>query len=409
MKSTKWTIYIAFGILVLTSVSNGFSQDWPQWRGTNRDGVVTGFAAPAWPAELTRQWSVTIGTGDASPALVGDKLYTFTRQDSNEVTLCLNAKDGKEVWRDEYVAQEVTGAAARHPGPRSSPAVADGKIVTIGVGGVLSCLDAVSGKQLWRQDPFPEVVPMFFTSMSPIIVDGICIAHLGGAGNGAIIGYDINTGKEKWRWPEEGPEYASPVLMTVAGTKQIVTLSEKSIVGIAVSDGKQLWKLPFPQQRRAYNAATPIIDGQVVIYTGAARGTNAVKIEKKADAFSATELWSNPDVAVQFNTPVLKDNKIFGSTNLGQLFCLDAGTGQTEWVDTIKHDRGGFAATLDAGPVMMVLPSSSQLIVYKPVGNEYTELDKIKVADTPTYAHPVISGNRIYIKDEKSITLWTIK
>ena len=270
-------------------------------------------------------------------------------------------------------------------------------------------MDAASGKLLWRKDPFPEVVPTFFTSMSPIIVDGICIAHLGGAGNGAVIGYALNTGEEKWRWSEEGPEYASPALMTVAGTKQIVTLSEKSIVGIAVEDGKPLWKLPFPKQRRAYNAATPIIDGQVVIYTGAARGTKAVKIEKKADGFSATELWSNPDVAVQFNTPVLKDDMIFGSTNQGKLFCLDAVTGQTEWVDTINHDRSGFAATLDVGSAIMALPSSSQLIVYKAVGKVYTELDKIKVANTPVYAHPVISGNRIFIKDQESITLWTIK
>jgi len=400
---------MVLGILVLTSVTDIHSQDWPQWRGLNRDGKVTGFTAPDWPAEITQQWTVNVGTGDATPVLLSDKLYAFTRQGENEVILCLNAKDGKEIWRDEYAAQAVTGPAARHPGPRSSPAVAEGKIATIGVGGILSCLDASTGKLLWRKDPFPNLVPTFFTATSPIIVDGMCIAHLGTAGDGALLAYDLNTGEEKWRWSAEGPEYASPVLMEIAGTKQIVTLTEKSIVGISVAKGKLLWSLPFPPERRAYNAATPIINGQVVYYTGAARGTKAVKIEKQGDTFSATELWNNPDVAVQFNTPVLKDNMLFGSTNQSYLFCLDATTGKTEWVDTVKHDRSGFAAILDVGPVIMALPSNSQLIVYKPVAKEYTELDKIKVADTPTYAHPVIAGNRIYIKDNENITLWIIK
>ena len=105
----------------------------------------------------------------------------------------------------------------------------------------------------------------------------------------------------------------------------------------------------------------------------------------------------------------MSDNMIFGSTSLSQLFCLDAGTGMTAWMDTTKHDRSGFASILDAGKVIMALPSSSHLIVYKPDGKGYSELANIKVADTPTYAHPVIAGNRIFIKDEKNITLWTLK
>jgi outer membrane protein assembly factor BamB len=126
-------------------INSGFvlAQDWPQWRGPNRDGKVTGFAAPqAWPGTLTQKWKTAVGSGDATPALVGDKLYVFARQDGEEVTLCLDAGSGKELWQDKYTAQAVTGAASRHPGPRSSPAVGDGKVVTLGVGGVFSCLDA---------------------------------------------------------------------------------------------------------------------------------------------------------------------------------------------------------------------------------------------------------------------------
>jgi len=396
--------------VVVIIASCGLAQDWPQWRGLNRDGKVSGFAAPKkWPKEFTQKWKVTVGQGDSTPALVGDKLYVFTLQDGNEVTLCLNASDGKEVWRDKYAAQAVTGAAARHPGPRSSPAVADGKVVTLGVAGVLSCLDAGTGKVVWRKDPFPAVVPKFFTAMSPIIVDGMVIAHLGGQGNGAIIAYDLAGGNEKWRWAGEGPEYASPALLTVAGTKQVVTLAEKSIVAVGVADGKLLWQLPFAPAMRAYNAATPIIDGKKVIYTGAGRGTRAVKIEKEADGFAAKELWSNPDVAPQFNTPVLKDGLLFGLSNQGNLFCINAQTGQTAWTDATKHGRGGFAAIVDAGSVLLALPSTSELIVFKPSGTEYAELARIKVAETPVYAHPVIAGNRVFVRDQDSLTLWTIE
>jgi len=407
---SEWLISVIVVALILISATCIFAQDWPQWRGVNRDGKVTGFAAPEkWPTELTQKWKVTVGTGDATPALVGDKLYVFTRQGDNEVTLCLDANDGTELWRDQYSAQAVTGAPSQHPGPRSSAAVIDGKVVTIGVGGILSCLDATTGKVLWRKDPFPGVIPKFFTAMSPMIVDNMCIAHLGGAGNGAIIAYDLNTGDEKWSWAGEGPEYASPVLLVIDNTKQIVTITEKSIVGVSASDGKLLWQLPFVPQGRGYNAATPIIDGQTVIYTGASRGTNAVKIEKQGDGFVTKELWSNKDVAVQFNTPVLKEGLLFGLTDKNNLFCLNAQTGQTAWIDTTRFGSGGFGSILDAGSVLLALSNNSELIAFKPSDKGYMELVRIKVADTPTYAHPVVAGNRIYVKDGETLAMWLIK
>jgi outer membrane protein assembly factor BamB len=398
------------GILTLIFITQLSAQDWSQWRGNNRDGKVEGFTTPGqWPLKLAQQWKVTVGTGDATPALVGNKLYVFTRQGDQEVILCLDADNGKELWRNQYQAQEVTGAAARHPGPRSSPAVGEGKIVTIGVAGIISCLDAATGKLAWREDPFPGAVPTFFTSMSPMILDGMCIAHLGGTGNGALIAYNLDSGTEKWRWSEEGPEYSSPVLTTVSGTKQIVTLSEKSIVGINAADGKKLWLLPFVPQSRAYNAATPIVDGQRIIYTGAGRGTGMISIEKQGNGFTTRDIWNNPEVAVQFNTPVLKDGMLFGMTNMGKLFCLEAVTGKTLWIDSFQLDRGGFAAILDVGEVMMVLPSNPELIAFKPEGNSFTELGRTKVADSPTYAHPVISGKTMYIKDSDSVICWNIQ
>jgi outer membrane protein assembly factor BamB len=410
MKKTNLSKAVVVVCVILVCAGVVFAADWPQWRGPNRDGKVSDFKAPAkWPKELTQKWKVTVGSGDASPALVGDRLYVFTRQGAEEVTMCLNAGDGKKIWEDKYEAQEVTGAARRHPGPRSTPAVAEGKVVTLGVGGVLSCLDAGSGKLVWRKDPYPKLVPTFFTSTSPIIVDGMAIGHLGKAGNGGIIAYSLTSGDEKWRWAAEGPEYASPVVLTAGGVKQIVTLTEKNIVGISAADGKLLWKLPFAPARRAYNAATPIVDGDTVIYTGAGRGTKAVKIEKNGDGFAAKELWSNGDLATQYNTPVLKDGFLFGLSNRSNLFCINAETGQTTWTDSASHGRGGFGAVVSAGGCLLALPSSAELIVFRPDGKAYGEIARYKVSETAIYAHPALAGNRIFVKDQESVALLTVE
>ena len=411
MKNTNLSKALMVVCVLLISAGVVFAQDWPQWRGSNRDGKASGFTAPLkWPKELTQKWKTTVGSGDSTPALVGNKLYVFTRQGGEEVTLCLNAGNGKEVWQNRYEAQAVTGAASRqHPGPRSSPTVVDGKVLTIGVGGVFSCLNAATGDVVWRKDPFPKVVPRFFMSMSPIVVDGMAIAHLGGQGNGAIIAYDLASGNEKWRWADEGPDYGSPVLLTVAGTKQIASPTEKSIVGIGVTDGKLLWQITSKPPRMSYNAATPIVDGQTVFYAAKGRGTKALRIEKKGNAFTTNELWNNPELGVQFNTPVLKDNLLFGLTDRNNLFCINAQNGQTAWVDANACGSRGFGSIVSAGPCLIVSNNDSNLIILKPDGKAYNEIARYKVAETPIYAHPVIAGNRIFVKDQESLAMWIVE
>ncbi len=410
MEKTSLSKLMLVVVVAFVCAGSVFAQDWPQWRGPNRDDKLAASAAPGqWPKDLTLRWKVAVGLGDATPALVGDRLYVFTRQGDDEVVLCLNAGTGNEIWSDKYAAQAVTGAAARHPGPRSSPAVANGKVVTLGVGGVLSCLDAGGGKLVWRKDPFPKAVPRFFVSYSPIIVDAMVIAHLGGPGNGAVIAYDLASGDEKWRWSGEGPDYGSPVLLTAGGTKQIVTPTEKSIVGISVADGKLLWEVPFVPQRMTYNAATPIIDGQTVIISGARRGTKALKIEKQGDGFVAQELWNNGDIGVQFDTPVLVNGLLFGLTDRNNLFCINAQTGATEWTEESPRGSRGFGSVISAGSYLVVLTNNSEMAVLKAGAKTHDEVAKYKVAETDIYAHPVIAKNRVYIKDKESLALWVIE
>ena len=406
---TRWW---AVGVpLILVGATSVLAQDWPQWRGVHGDAKVSGFVAPqAWPSELKKGWTSTLGSGVATPALVGNRLYVFTRQAANEVIRCLNAGDGSEVWKHEYAAQEVGGAARRFGGPRSSPAVAEGKVVTSGVGGVLSCLDAATGELVWRKDPFPKVVPRFFASSSPLIVDGMAVAHLGGSGKGAIIAFDLASGNEKWRWGGEGPAYGSPTLMTVAGVKQVVTLAEKSVVGVGLADGKLLWKLPFAVAR--YNTATPIVDGQIVIYGGAGRSALSIKaarIEKQGDGFVAKELWENAEIAPMYNTPVLQGNLLFGLSNKGNLFCLNAETGKTAWTDSVQRDRRGYGSIVGTDSCLLALCGNSELVAFEPSDRGYVQLAQMKVSDTATHAYPVIAGNRIFVKDQETVTLWTLQ
>ncbi len=408
MKNANRSVGVIAGCVVLIGAACAFAQDWPQWRGLNRDGKVSGFTAPAaWPKELTQKWKVTVGLGDSTPALVGDKLYVFVRQGDDEVILCLNAADGTELWKNKYPVKAIQGpSAAVHSGPRSSPAVAQGKIVTIGVSGILSCVDAANGKDLWRKDEYPNVVPQFYTGSSPMIVDGMCIAQLGGKNEGAIMAFDLNTGDLKWKWAGEGPQYASPVLMTADGVKQIVALTDKSVVGVALADGKLLWKIPFEPKGMAYNAATPIIDGQTVIYTGSGRGAKAVKIEKQGDEFAPKELWSAQPAPI-FNSPVLKDGLLYCISDKGKMFCLNAADGKEAW--TASDNIGRFGSIVDAGSVLFTLPEKTGLIVSKPSDKQFEELARYKVSDTSIYAHPIIAGNRVFVKDKDSLTLWMIQ
>ena len=402
MKITKPSMFLLITALCIIIIASTYSQDWPQWRGINRDGKVMGFNAPQkWPEKFTQKWKLTVGMGDATPALVNNKLYVFTRQGENEITMCLNADDGKEIWRDKYSAQPVTGAASQHPGPRSSPTVANGKVITLGVSNILSCLDAETGKVAWRNSEYAGQVPLYFAAMSPIVIDGLVIAHLGGEEEGAIIAFDLNNGNQKWKWTGDGPAYASPVLMNVENTKMIIEQTKSDIVSIATADGTLLWEIPSPAERRFYNSATPIVNGQTVIYTGQGQGTKAFKIQKEGNNFSAVELWINEELGTAYNTPVLKDGWLFGLSDRGKLYCMNASTGKTAWIDDTNYKN--FGAILDAGSVMLALPSNSELIAYKPDEKKYTELAHIKVADTPTYAHPVIAGKRIYVKDQETL------
>jgi len=393
--------------LVFISGNCLLAQDWPQWRGPNRDGKVTGFTAPpTWPKDFTQRWQVIVGKGDASPVLAGENLYIFARQEADEVVLCLEATSGKTLWEAKYPAgRVVTGPSARHPGPRSTPVVAKGRICTLGIGGVLSCFDAAKGVVLWRKQSTNDYLGASTKSdsaMSPIVVDGCCIVHVGEKTNGAVIAFELASGEPKWKWDGDGPANSSPVVMTVGGKKQLVILTAKNLVGLALADGKMLWQVPFDAYQG--NNLTPIVDGAKVIYAGQSKGMLAVMIEPQGEGFAATPLWTNKQLGARFTTPVLKEDLLYGYN--GSFFCANARTGETLWKDSAN--RGQSAAMLDAGSVILGLALNGELAAFKPSNTTYTELTRVKVASTETWAHPVVAGNKVFVREAEAVSLWTV-
>jgi len=414
----QFAILLAFA--VTSAACSTHAQDWPQYLGPNRNARVASFKVPkAWPKRFKQEWKVDVGDGVGTPALVGNRLYTFTREDPYEVVRCLDATSGKQLWEEKHEALAPTGGASNYPGPRSSPAMADGKVVTYGVRGTLSCLDAASGKVLWRKEGKGGAWPRFFTSSSPIILNGLCVAQLGNDKEGSISAFDLTTGDEKWIWKGDGAAYASPALMELGGSKLIIAQTTARMVALDSATGELAWETSFATTGRDTNSATPIIDGSTIIYAGASRGVIAVKLTKNGGKITGTELWSNRDNSVRFSSPMLSQGLVLGLNQDNELFCIDATTGKTAWATPIapggsqeapvggRRRRGpsGFGSVLEAGSVVMALTQSSDLIVFEPDAKSFVELARIKVADAPTLAYPIISGDRMFIKDQNSIAL----
>ena len=384
-----------------------YAQDWPQWRGPNRDGAVTGRFSE-WPKALKEQWKVTVGVGHASPVVVGNKIYIFARQGEEETLLCLDAATGKEIWKSSQpISYKMHEAATGHgKGPKSTPVVSNGSVFTLGISGVLSAHDARTGKLKWRHEfskQYPNTSPLFGTAMSPIVDKGVLIAHVGGHDKGALTAFDAETGEVKWTNDLDGPAYASPILVTLANKRQFVTFMQKDFVGVDAATGKLLWKLPAKTQYDE-NTVTAIPYKDMLIFSREGQGISAIRLAKQGSEIVPQEVWNNKENTLYLSTPVLQGNTLLGFSILkkGQFFALDADTGKTIWQGPGR--MGENASILNAGgSAFLALTNEANLIVLPVNAKEYAPSVQYTVANSPTWAHPVMLGNRILIKDETTL------
>lgn len=397
--------------LILCASANviALANDWPQWRGPNRDGLVSDISIPPkWPKELKQEWKVTVGEGHSSPVVANGKIYVFARQGEDEVLLCLDAASGKEIWRSSQpISYEMHRAARAHgKGPKSTPVLSNGNICTLGITGVLSCHDARTGKLKWRREfskQYPTTSPLFGTAMSPLVLNGLLIAHVGGHDKGALTAFDVETGAVKWSNETDGPAYASPIVVNLAGVRQVVTFMQKDFTGVDAATGKLLWRLPAKSQYDE-NSTTPIAYKDMLIFSREEQGVEAIRLRKQGPNLAPEAVWSNKETQLYLNTPVLQGNLLFGlsARNKGQFFAIDADTGKTLWLSSGREAENAAILNL-GGKVLLMLTNDAKLLVLPVATKDFSPVAEYSVAASPTWAHPVVLGRRIIIKDETTL------
>lgn len=388
------------------------ASDWPQWRGPTRDGQAPDAALPAsLPDSLKKGWSVEVGEGHSSPIVLGEGVYIHSRVGGDEVVRRLKLADGSIEWEQKYpVAYEPVSAAGPHgKGPKSTPVLHDGKLFTFGITGVLSAFNASDGKLLWRKDfkgDYGTPWPRFGAAMSPMVAKGRLLAHVGGDDDGALIAFNVEDGSVLWRWTEDGAAYCSPVLLTVAGTEQVVSQSTEHIIGVDLSSGKTLWTIPFTTPYNE-NSVTAIAFEDLLIFSGHRQRTFAVRMKNDGGKWSAEEVWTNSDVPMHMSSPVLAGGRVFGLTQMskGNLFSLDPRSGKVQWSGPGR--LGDNAALIVAGDHVLTLTTEAELIVTRIDAAKYEPVKTYDVSDSAVWAHPALIGNRLLVKDRTKLTVWS--
>jgi outer membrane protein assembly factor BamB len=400
--------------IAVAAIQTVSAQDWTQWRGPNRDGVVKDFTSPSvWPEKLKLIWKTEVGSGYSSPVVSKDRAWIHSRKGEEEVVSCLDLKTGKIVWSKSYPVAFAKNQYATQmgKGPHSTPVLSDGRLFTLGVTAILSCFDAATGELKWRKDLGPTDQSKLFcgTAFSPVVDQGNLIVYAGDdIKGGVMLALDPAMGKERWKWTGEGPGYASPIVVELEGARQIVTMTDKSVIGVEAKTGKLLWRLPWPDEWNE-NIVTPTLYKNLLILSGVRKGTMAVQVTKNGAEWTTKQVWHNPEIAMYMNSPVLEGDHLFGMSakRKGQYFCLEATTGKVLWA---TEGREGFnAAILNTKDALLILNSDANLIVARKSAKGFEQVAKYSVADSATHAHPVTMGKHILVKDDASIALWSLE
>ena len=393
--SHKTLAWIAILSVLTALIAVAGAQDWPQWRGPNRNGAVLSFDKPtSWPTRLTEQWKVDVGLGYAMPLLVGDQIYMYTRQEESEVMMALDSSSGKVIWRTSYPARfEMNRATSRHgAGPKSTPAFADNRLFTLGMSGTVTAFNAETGKQLW-QNPAPPVHPRFHTAMSPLVDGDRVIVHVGGHDDGALTAFDVATGETRWSWDGDGPAYGSPMIFELEGVRQVVTFTQKNLVGVTVATGELLWRRPYTTQSTT-TSQTPILYGNTLIEAGRGNGITAFRVVRQGDTWRTENVWHTDEASMHLANGVAIGSVLFGLSHLnsGQYFGLDLDRGKVLWKSDPRQAEN--AGIVCSGNTLFSLENDGELVV---VGNSRTGfevLTRYEVSTSATWTQPTISGNR---------------
>jgi outer membrane protein assembly factor BamB len=406
-------VWLSVAAIVSIAAAVPSAEQWTGWRGVSRTAVSTAAMPATVAAKAADVWAVPVGAGHASPLVDGQRVYVFARKGEQEVAQAIDLATGKTLWSAGYdQSYTMNSAATGHgKGPKSTPLLANGRLFTLGITGVLSGLDAATGKVLWRHafDKEFGAPPEFGTAMSPLLDNGLLIAHVGGVNGGALRAFDPATGATRWSWTGDGggdgPGYASPVSFTAGGVRQIVAITKRRIVSVDAASGALLWSLPLvtPYDQ---NAVTPAVAGDLVILSGLDQSTFAVRPTRGADGkWTPAKVWDAKQFPMYMNSPVVVGDTVYGFTsrNKGQFFALDAKTGATRWTSPPRQTES--ASITAAAGRLWCLTTDGALVVLKADPAAFAAVAKVDVAPSATWASPVLLGPQILVKDVEHLRL----
>lgn len=406
---------LSVAVLAASLPLAAFAQDYPTFRGANRDGHSpdTGLLKE-WPAGgPALAWKIKgLGGGYGGVSTFGDKLYVLGDKGSETFLHCLSAADGKTVWSSKVGVAHTEGNQ-EWKGNRATPTT-DGKIIiALGPMGELVCFD-MAGQEKWRKHlnkDFGGRVGGWKYSESPLL-DGDHVICVPGGGKGAVLALKKDTGEAVWQCAEltDAAEYPSVTPAEIGGVKQYVVLTQKSVAGVSAKDGKLLWRSDFPGKTAV--CTTPIVKGDLVFATcGYGVGHVAYKVSGSGSSFSAAEAYSGKDMKNHHGGVILVGDHLYGISDPGQLVCMELKTGKVVWSD--KSVGKGSLAYAD-GLLVARAESKSKgtiaLVEATPSGyKEKGRFEQPDLSGMPTWPHPTISGGKMYIRDQDTLLCYSVK
>jgi outer membrane protein assembly factor BamB len=379
--------------------------DWPGFRGPHRDGIVTGVRIKTdWVASPPVQlWRRPVGPGWSSFAVGGGLLYTQEQRGEFEVVACYDAATGKPVWTHRDAARFWESNAGA--GPRGTPALHDGHVYTLGATGVVNSLDAGNGALIWTRNAASDTgakVPAWGFASSPLVVDDLVIV----AASGRLAAYDLSTGAPRWVKTEGGVSYSSPQLLTIGGVAQIVFLNNAGATGVTPTDGKVLWKHPWPGVIILQPALTA--DGGVLIAASDMAGGIGVRrlaVANGPGGWTAEQVWTSNGLKPYFNDFVVYGGHAFGFDG-GILACIDLHDGKRKW----KGGRYGHGQLLllSDQDLLLVLSEDGELALVAAASGQFTEIARFPAMEGKTWNHPALAGGILLVRNGREMVAFRL-
>ena len=385
---------------------------WTDFRGPNRDGVYRERPILTnWPADgLKPIWKQPVGGGYASFVIAGGRAFTIEQRGPQEIVAAYDVATGRELWTSAWTAtfHESMGGT----GPRATPVWAAGRLFALGGLGELRCLDATTGALVWRTNILEDSGAtnlQWGMSAAPLVVDDTIVVLPGGTGGSkgqSVVAYDRRTGKRAWSALNDQQAYASPMLVTLAGVRQILVFSASRVMGLTPDRGAVLWEYPWKTDYDV-NAGQPIVigDNRVFVSSGYGGGAAVVELTRSGSGdFQVREVWRNIRMKNQFTSSVLHDGFIYGLDE-SILACLDAATGELKW----KGGRYGYGQVILASGHLIVLGEEGDLVLVRATPDRHQELARFPALEGKTWNHPAMSDGILLVRNINEMAAFDLR